>query len=220
MDIMELSPGNIFHNVTLSFWTNATRPKVVLGHGGDTTTTTTTTTERSKVATDSVVQWTPTTTTTTADIDLVSDGSNLSTNTTTNYLNWAVSNQLRDTIHGEEVDGVVHKLSDAASDYDYYGGMHNATNCSVWSNWTEHSGPTLLEDCLTYPIECLQFCLNHTASEGPAAAAAAAAANRSTHLADQSGADWLGHPEREYWALFLIILPILALFGNILVILR
>lgn len=29
-----------------------------------------------------------------------------------------------------------------------------------------------------------------------------------------------GRPERVYWALFLVILPILALFGNILVILR
>lgn len=32
--------------------------------------------------------------------------------------------------------------------------------------------------------------------------------------------DLLGQPQREYWTLFLIILPVLALFGNILVILR
>lgn len=44
------------------------------------------------------------------------------------------------------------------------------------------------------------------------------AATVPTNVTDEL--DLLGQPQREYWTLFLIILPVLALFGNILVILR
>lgn len=211
MDEIQQLKGNIFYNVTLSFWTNTTKPigQKVVQKLNQRSEVTNTNGPQSKLDDDGNNKWitktTETTkTTTNKNIDLVSTANNISSN-----LNWKVSHQLQDTHFQEEADGVVSKLSD--NDYDYYGDIrHNVTNCSVWSNWTQSSGPTPLEDCLSYPIECLQFCLNNTSSDGNT--------NQSVDLPNQS--DWLGHPDREYWALFLIILPILALFGNILVILR
>lgn len=183
---MELK-GNIFYNVTLSFWTNGTKPH------------------------NRVVDAKPKTTA--SERPRLEDNHTLNDNSETNLsaiashtnhilVSHQLDNRLQDVVHAHNQSD--NDLSDYnfppldTADYGETSLANNLTECGLELNWTHLSGSSI--ECLSYPIECLQLCLNNGTSNA-------------THSLDAPHG-------REYWALFLVILPFLALFGNILVILR
>lgn len=127
----------------------------------------------------------------------------------------SLSSHYRDAslAHQESLPSLTSITSDASNrlvsstTLDTLTAWNSSINTATGSNWTNL---THLNNALSGSVACLDDlatggCLFRSSTTSP---------TNLTH-----GLDLESH-EREYWALFLILLPILALFGNVLVILR